>query len=123
MYRINKKKKIPSRNIELFHKWNWLIQKPICIFSRLGFICALVIQLTFCECNKRKTCVMLYMLCYITCVMCNVMLYNICHVMLYNLCHVMLYNICHVMLYNMCHVMLYNYMSCYITCIVSCHVI
>ena len=40
-------------------------------------------------------------LCYITCLMGHVMLYNICHVMLYNMAHVLLYNVGHVMLYNM----------------------
>ena len=36
------------------------------------------------------------MSCYITCVMCHVMLYNKCYVMLYNTCHILLFNICHI---------------------------
>ena len=86
--------------------------KAYCIFSCLGFICAVVIQLTFCECSKRKTIWiwisarldvltqhnttqhMLYLL------------YNTCYVMLYNTRYVMLHNTCYVMLYNTCYVML-----------------
>ena len=41
--RVEKKnKQTVSKNIELFHKWTWLMLKLICIFSCLGFICAVV---------------------------------------------------------------------------------
>ena len=54
------------------------------------------------------------MLCYITCYVIQIMLYDITT-------YVMLYNMCYGMSYNMCYVMLYK--ICYMTYVMLCYVI
>ena len=85
-----------------------LVDVKAYLHSRLGFICALIIQLTFWECIKRKPRARIPARLDVLTEQ-NRTEKN----MLYNMCHVMLYNMCNVMLYYMCHVML-----CYITYVI-----
>ena len=77
-------------------------------FFTVGFICALLIQLKFCESIKEKQYEHMICMLYNTCYL----IYNTCHVMLYNTGYVMLHNRWYVMLYNTRYVMLYD--TCYV---------